>query len=106
MLNFQEMTVPELKAMAKNSGLTGYSKMRKQELIELLEKSSKLEIETDTVEQTAVVEVPDADPELMDMVKKEVQEISSMFKGNRAQRRKKAAIEKKRRKLFEKKWNI
>lgn len=106
MLNFQEMTVGELKAMAKAQGLTGYSKMRKHELVELLENSLKLDIDTETVEQTAVVAVPDTDPELMDLVKREITEFPVKFKGNRAQRRKKAAIAKKQRKLFEKKWNI
>lgn len=36
MNKFADMTVAELKVVAKDIGLTGYSKMRKQELIDLL----------------------------------------------------------------------
>jgi large subunit ribosomal protein L21 len=34
-----ELTVTELKAMAKSMGLSGYSKLKEAELIELIEKA-------------------------------------------------------------------
>jgi len=34
--NYQNMTVPALKAEARERGLSGYSKMKKQEIIDLI----------------------------------------------------------------------
>jgi len=34
--NYQNMTVPALKAEAKDRGISGYSKMKKQEIIDLI----------------------------------------------------------------------